>query len=243
MGYLDFFFNWQLSVARAGVKNFLVIAEDVGAYHAITLRIPKKQVILAPEPTAPSGAHTYNTSGYNKMVSRRPIYIRAVTAAGRGQHDVLYVDVDTVWASDPFLEFTADYDMHIQSDIDNPYVDPWGMLCTGLVFVRANPRIDQLLLDWQVALKRRDEGIGSKVERLLGVNQPIFNRVVRDAQKSTGLTVKVLDIRKFPSGSIAFGHPKWLSRQMYSPVIFHINYLLGAAKKRAMLVKNGLWYV
>ena len=239
MGYLDFFFNWQLSVARVGITNFLVIAEDVAAYHTLTIRIPASQVLLAPDPTAPSGAHTYNTSGYNAMVSRRPVYMRAVTATG---HDVMYVDVDTVWASDPFAEFTRNHDLYVQSDVDNPYTDPWSMLCTGLLFVRATPLVDTLLLDWQVALQQRDKGIGSKVDRLLGVNQPIFNRVVRDARKQ-GLDVKVLDVRKFPSGSIAFGHPKWLSRQMYTPVVYHINYLLGADKKRAMLVRNGLWYV
>ena len=43
--------------------------------------VPKEQVLLAPLLIEPGAAHTYNTSGYNDLVSRRPAYLRAVLQA------------------------------------------------------------------------------------------------------------------------------------------------------------------
>ena len=100
------------------------------------------------------------------------------------------------------------------------------------------------LLDWEVGLRRRDAGRAVTEQlRSYGVNQPVFNRLVQRRVRRDQLSLKVLDVRKFPSGSIMFGHPKWVSRQSVQPVVVHTNFLIGAEAKKKMLLKYGLWYV
>lgn len=207
-GYLDFFANWVVAAGRIGIQQFLVIAEDLAVYEAMTHwpQIGAAQVILAPTPIKPAAAQQYNSTGYRAIVERRPQFLRAVLAAGR---PVIYTDVDTVWFSSPLDEMRGNYDVYMPSDIDNPYDEPAGMLCTGLMFLRPTPAVAALLLDWEVALEsavsgRFEAGLRD-MNFVRNTNQPTFNRVLLDTRRQHNLSMKVLDVRKFPSGSVLFG--------------------------------------
>jgi hypothetical protein len=122
------------------------------------------------------------------------------------------------------------------------------MLSTGFMLLMPSQTMTNFLLDWEAALGARDRELqhgrtgGKGTLQQLGVNQPIFNQELWVYRKSNKLKVRALPIGFFPSGSVFFGHPKWMSTHP-TPVSIHINFVVGVTKKRAYLMKNGFWLV
>eukprot|EP00037_Helgoeca_nana_P037359 m.15733 g.15733 ORF g.15733 m.15733 type:complete len:750 (+) comp8765_c0_seq1:71-2320(+) len=249
IGFLDFFQNWKLTAERAGVRRFLVIAEDAAAYSQLKTLVPTMTVFF-PHANAsaasegqgkadlgnPDGkaALPYASRAYKSLVNRRPLYIRALLSLGL---NVVYTDIDTVWMRSPFASFTGDHTLWIQSDMIKPSDYRFHSLCTGFMAIKPTVGTIQLMLEWEHAL-----AAGWRGNTQHG-NQFIFNTVVWRHIRLEQVSVNPLEPKLFPSGALSYMYPQWTSEQNATPVIIHNNYMVGREKKRAVFVSHGLWYI
>lgn len=214
-GFYDFFQNWWAHYKRLNMTNtVVVVAEDDAVYAKLqsnsNLTVERSQLTDA-------GPQTYETPGYNRMVSTRAQHILRHLRAGE---DVLYTDVDTVWRSDPTPHLGVAYDLTLQLDAPKYY-------CTGFMAVRSNPRTIGLFERWDEALLQKAQ-----------LNQPVCNKIL---QSTEGLRHAELDKMLFPNGGEYFQHFDAKSKD--AVVVVHNNYIIGHEAKKKRFQKAGLWKV
>ena len=173
-----------------------------------------------------TGAQTWDSANYKKMVSTRAALI--LEKLQQGYH-ILYSDVDTVWRDNPVPYFDAlgQFDMAAQTD-DVPGEKTYPWYCTGFMALRPTPATVEALKDWNTQLQTPQ------------LNQPIFNTVMKRQKRHHGLVVKELPHREFPHGGLYF-RPTYTPAQRDQAVVVHNNYIVGhdAKKKRWKTAK--LW--
>uniref|UniRef100_A0A7S1WGI0 Nucleotide-diphospho-sugar transferase domain-containing protein n=1 Tax=Alexandrium catenella TaxID=2925 RepID=A0A7S1WGI0_ALECA len=237
--YLDFFRNW-LHYAEAHLKDteqLVVMAEDSAAQGPLeAMRESSNVSFVVAEPGAEkpgAGADAnetskevpkpfnYGSKEYGSLVWRRPKYILNLL---RGGCTVLYVDIDTVWTADPFLELGKKpaRDMYLISDDDPKGRGDTVYLCTCFMYLQPKRPVKQLMTQWSQSW----DGRATK-------NQFRFNFVLK-AMKSM-VDFGVLPIDKFPPGVSLDQFP--------NASIVHANWVNGHAAKKCVLTRRGLWAV
>lgn len=234
--YLDLFKNW-LHYAKKHLKDterLVVMPEDSAVLPALeTMRKSSDVAFVVAEPGAdkPAAASAsgnsmevpkaieYGSKDYGKLVWRRPSYILKLLKSGC---TVLYVDIDTVWIKDPFLDLgeKPGHDLHLVPDeVDKGRADP-RYLCTCFMYMQPTRPIKKLIALWSGSWNGR----ATK-------NQFVFNGVLK-AMKST-VDFAVLPIESFPPGVSAHNYP--------NASVVHANWVSGHDAKLCFMKRRGLW--
>ena len=258
-GFWEFTDAFLDSLARAGVPNAVVIAED-NATVARYERTHPGQVIHF-ELFGASTAHDFRSNMYHVTVSRRAVYLWRLLALG---FSPLWSDADIIWLTSPWPEIlrsAGSCDVMVQSDAACRFVGEQGgwctadltapetgavpklehirehrgsnsLLCTGLVFAQPTASVLSFLSDWDAALQER------VARGTPGLNQPLFNEVLL-RQQSDLLRPCYLSRVRFPTGYLFFNET-WRARHPEAPVAVHLNWVGSAAAKRKRAAELGV---
>lgn len=232
--YTDMFQNW-LQHAKPFLKStehLLVIAEDHGALPALqelqsmsnlqfTVAEHGKLSAVSLAGTSPSAVSLisapYGTREYGNVVWRRPHHLLSLLERGC---TVLYVDVDTVWLKDPFLDIAARpaHDLYLVQDDPNQGRFDWVYFCSCFLYMHPTPANQRLVLIWSQNMR------GTK-------NQHVFNRVLESFGQDTNYAV--LPINQYPPGIAVDRYPE--------ASVVHANWVNGHDSKVCFLQQRRLW--
>lgn len=212
-GMLDFAHNFIFFLRRAGVRHFVVVAEDAQSFQDLLKYYPNHAMrfpILLPD----GNSHEYKTPGYVAIVSRRPSLLLSLVADGL---EVLYSDIDTVWKPgvlDGLFNNCNDFDILAQYD--------QASYCTGFMYLCPSKTTYHFLGLWSESLRRNP-----------GINQAFFNSLAKCAH----LKVHGLDRYRYQSGREYFK----MGRNKSSAVMIHNNWIVGAQRKKDRFIGDNLW--
>lgn len=158
----------------------------------------------------------YGSAMFKDATQRRPLNLKAIVDRG---HIAFHFDLDTVWQSDPFIQFdkAGVHDVILTSDAGISTNDR--LLCTCVIFLRPSAGARDFVDRWSAEISSKDME-----------DQKPANRVLA---KMTNLDKVVLPIEEFPPGLTADKYPK--------ATILHANYMKGTAKKVQFFKSRGLW--
>lgn len=156
------------------------------------------------------------TQKYKRLMSRRPHAIRKLLEKGSA---VLLVDLDTVWAKNPFdrLAEAGTHDLYLTKD------DTFGNYCGCFLYFRPTEAAVEVVKHWEGSLKNSDAP----------GNQHGLNQVLHKTKKNQ-LDLKVLNWGDFPPGNQADKHPE--------ATIYHANWMIGADHKVSFFKLRNMWY-
>ena len=110
-GYAMFIENFVQHARRAGVDNYLLIAEDGVTYEHLQARFPGRAVphtwLLDTAHPMPSHASTYGSKDFQRICCARPMYLQALLLY---RVNVIYSDVDSVFLKSPLPYIPLAYD-------------------------------------------------------------------------------------------------------------------------------------
>jgi len=212
-GMLPFFINFVYFLRRSSISKFIVVTEDARSHAALE---PSYFRHLSRYNTALNDTRSasYKTKAYNTMVSRRPALIRYVLERG---YNVLYSDVDVVWAKNPLPHLSCGQNYDIAAQLDE------GRLCTGFTLFCNSELTYALTALWEARMRRSPD-----------LNQKGFNSIA----KSSGATCKRLDSLLFQSGREYFDRGSNRSEA----ITIHNNFIIGSDKKMRRFKDHGLWF-
>lgn len=168
----------------------------------------------------------YDTKSYGKVVWNRPNHIFNLLKKGC---TVLYSDIDTVWAKDPFAEIGKMSGYTVGADAADLFITddrpktPGEDLCTCFMYWQPTAASERLLASWASS----KEG---------NTNQLIFNTVLAAARKGPAQLVpkyQVLPVSSFPPGSVAWRH--------WSAAVYHANWREGMVAKVNFFKFRRMW--
>ncbi|CEO99586.1 unnamed protein product (mitochondrion) [Plasmodiophora brassicae] len=218
--YLDLFEMLETSIRRAGVNNLLVVCLDRPAYDVLSKHYPDRTYI---PPFAPDSAYhkvEYATNEFSELTKSRPAFIFAFLKLGV---NVLYVDTDMIWRSNPydFLKTVMD-----DYDIAVPHDSVPSNVCTAFVYAKSNPAALAYVEAW--------------------INAAASGSYMHDQQAWHGLypgwagrfRLLVLEQDRFPNGWTMFynGGYNWTVHPE-GPIIVHANFKVGHDTKKEELLK------
>ncbi len=174
---------------------------------------------------------TYLSTPMNVMGRRKIECIMHLLAQNE---DVLYMDTDIVFLSNPLNEINTNYDINIQDDACSRQYK-YSYLCTGFMYIKPNERTLRLLQQIIDEVTRQDYAINDQnALDILAAKQNLFK-----FYNTTGLSINVLDGCKFPNGCRYFDHTDRYCKKADS-LIVHNNHIIGIEGKRKRFLKNGL---
>jgi len=235
--YVDFFVNW-LHFAKDYLRDterLVVYAEDSAAVPALNQVLAGSDVhftVVSPNAlVSPKSRNRgtslldvninvgapYGTQEYGEVVWRRPLHL--LTLLRRGC-TVLYVDIDTVWAKDPFLDIgqKPGHDMYLVEDDAEKKRPDWTYFCSCFLYLQPKPAVRQLLSLWSDFMN------GNK-------NQHVFNRVLVALKGAVDFAV--LPMEKYPPGPVSHKYP--------SATVVHANWVNGHDAKVCFMQRRGVW--
>lgn len=223
MEYLDMFKNW-LQFARPHLKSteqlrVCAMDEDVVAplemLQAAEAKadIPLHFDVVAPPQKAALYQAPFDTEEYGRVVWQRVPNILNLLTAGCS---VLYVDIDTVWVRDPFLDIESAGPSNLVLTNDNDRPDEPNF-CSCFIYVSPAPETKELITRW-----------GAK--KTGNQDQLVFNAELRNM---TDLQKAILPFDKFPPGAWAPGHR--------NATVFHANDIKGIETKIVFFKWLKLW--
>jgi hypothetical protein len=261
-GYYDFFQNWYLHFKRLEIKDdteLVLFAEDAHSFAKLTRQFAEEQNVMV-VPTHlekvtgkdEDQAFQFGNWRYVTLVAKRPARMLSVLCTGR---NVLYVDADTVWKSNPLVHLHEENDpaattTSTSSDgymivdwKDNKYSHGYN-LCTGFMAIQANRYGLEWIRSWEQNLKKKD------------MNQGIWNTVYsnfykvhlmeeklrkRNEEKLDSHIVRPLPSALFPNGREFF--ETFTQEERDAVVHVHANFIVGHDNKKKKLQEHGLWAV
>ncbi|CEO99587.1 unnamed protein product (mitochondrion) [Plasmodiophora brassicae] len=218
--YLDLFEMLETSIRRAGVNNLLVVCLDRPAYDVLSKQYPNRTYIPPFAPDSPWHKVEYRTDEFKELTKSRPAFILAFLKLGV---NVLYVDTDMIWRSNPydFLKTVMD-----DYDIAVPHDSVPSNVCTALVYAKSNPAALAYVEAW--------------------MNEAASGSYMHDQSAWHGLypgwagrfRLLVLEQDRFPNGRTMFqnGGYNW-NLHPEGPIIVHANYMVGHDKKKQALLR------
>jgi hypothetical protein len=232
---IDFFSQWHVSASRfldESCMHLSVIAEDEAAKRSLSslsqrnnwnldiqAKFSKTNMIQLP----------YNSAKYDRLVNRRPLYIQDFLQQGC---TTFYVDIDTIWKKNPFLEIIAKEngqgDLYTISDVCKD-VGAVTYFCTCFLYMNPTETSSKIVGKWIEHLQANTP------------NQRAFSNVLLN-DHSLQSKVTLLPYNKFPPGCS-------YSRFSHDAVIAHANWLTGHEAKAKFLnavaqeMRHELWEV
>ncbi|KAL4219904.1 hypothetical protein ACF0H5_020316 [Mactra antiquata] len=214
-GFFDFFQNWFQYYKKLALHlPITIIADDDIVYEKLKSACSYCSVLRSQLNI--SEAAGFKDTKYDEIVTTRPLHILGMLRRGI---DVLYVDIDSVWLHNPLTYFNNSVECILQFDAP-------GVICTGFMAFKSNPRTIKLLQQWHKALELKP-----------GKNQPVFNRVFR-LNKGL-LTCQELSTVHFPSGMQYFKH--FSDSDRAKVVVVHNNWIIGHDVKKERFKTFNLW--
>ena len=292
-GYYDFFLNWYHHYEKLtgstnnsieqNVSELVLYAEDSYSYEKLITKFPQHQQTVSPtQPVIVIPTHLEKVTGdsasdqsfsfgnwkYVTLVAKRPTRMLEIMCTGR---NVLYVDADTVWKSNPFPYLTnhePDLATNQKSAIvnDGYMIIDWPdqkyshgyNLCTGFMAMKATKWGIEWIYNWQQKLKKKDmnQGIWNNVysdyykyQIMLGENvgeengtTPSLLRGSSDSTKDNPILKHI--IQPLPSNLFPNGREYFQSfsdQQRQQVVQVHANFIIGHDNKKKKLQEYGLW--
>jgi len=224
--FFDMFKNW-LGSAKPFLqdKRLMVIAEDsqvaepfekfVGPLRSnMNITLLRGVIDLAGSPEG------HGSEAYGLIVMQRPLHILELL---KQDHSVLYVDIDTFWQKDPFLDIKAANEGELYMIFDHPgEARPF---CTCFLYVKPTRATMRLMQAW----KDNMAGMTS--------NQGVFNDQLKKLQSSheTHVSAVILPVHQFPFGGLA----KVESTE--NATVLHANWMKGMDTKIDFFKKRGAW--
>ncbi|XP_072032610.1 uncharacterized protein [Amphiura filiformis] len=223
--FLDFTDNWLASIRRIGPHpNITIVAEDNATYEHL-MKVPDVHVIRPDQSSSASDKLVFNTPEYKKFVNKRAQYILDILKEG---YDVLFSDVDTFWAADPFPYFEEDFDIFAQLDLGPPHPR---MLCAGFVYYKSTRLSIKFVKLW---IKKMNSYNNTRPD------QGVLNKLIKKRSVPL-LKVKVLDPDKFLSGHFYFDEEWRTKNPQVKPVMLHNNWIIGHDVKVQRFKNLGMW--
>jgi len=228
-GMLSFFEMWHKSAARYidhSCMQLVAMAEDDATFSSLRHDFSEAELDVQTDrgikaEMFPAFASRIDElklhakSHYNAIVSRRPFYISKLLHQGCS---VLYVDIDTLWKADPFLELLkmdqGRGQLYVTIDNPNPHKDEF---CTCFLYIQPTNWTNQVIDGWAKALFGESP------------NQPAFNTILKrmDPQREKR---SVLPFARFPPGCVA-------NEFVDSAAVLHANWRVGHFSKESFLRK------
>lgn len=147
-GMLDFALNLNASLARNGFRILNFIAEDEHSCRTILKREPTRGMCLNAVNTGKTKSFSYQSKGYNELVSRRPSSLLELLKSNR---PVLYIDAD-IYVLHDFSEHmycNGTFDMAAQVDVAPNFY------CTGFMLLCPTKATKQVMSDWKLSMERK----------------------------------------------------------------------------------------
>ena len=217
-GFYDIFENWWWYFKKLNTTvNIIVIAEDDRVFDKLNKNYRMPSVVIVRSWILNiSSAVNFNTDGYNKIVSARPVYIKKYLEQSI---NVLIADMDTLFLKNPFQHFKGNFDIWGQGEKHGTFI------CPGLMAIKSSEKTVNIMKEWN-----------SKLIKKLQRNMPAFNEVIR--QHISDLQINHLSEKKFVGG------PTFTSmsqKQRSEVVVLHATFCLGHEGKYNCFKKWKLW--
>jgi rhamnogalacturonan II specific xylosyltransferase len=235
--FLDVAENWIIHATKAGIKNWITIAEDEPSLLYLNATY-SDHVVPASWFSHRALKNTstymaYNTDEFDKMMCDRLIYQRAVLHLG---FIMVWVDMDTVFFQDPLKLFPDGYDV---VGVD----DQWPILSDA----HDSKHICGCLLKWaptQKALAFHNRFM-EKCHEVPGHDQVALN-IVFQSELRKKITYYIMPWQLFPNGKIidVFDWKPPNDQQKpdaIMPVWLHANWREGSYEKQAFFKKYRAW--
>ena len=219
--FMRLFLNWQFSLLNCcpNLQSVYVFCEDnIVAQH---LKKNSSFQFITRGRTSKAHALDFGDKDYRQLVTKRPLHILSLVKNGK---HVLYTDVDTVFIHNPF-KYIHRFKEDVLAPIDMKSWRQWTpYYCTGIMSIRSNRNTIALLRHWHnLTLEPRYAHY---------MNQPLFNIALR----KTPVTVRALDVRFFPPGSVL------KKGRLGTTIIAHANFVKGIDAKITLLRQVNAWY-
>jgi hypothetical protein len=282
-GFYDFFQNWYHHFEKLGLQNnndteLVLFAEDAHVYEKLTRQFPvaspkhpqrqsstsiQKVMVIPTHLEKVTGANqdqsfSFGNWKYVTLVAKRPTRMLSVLCTGR---NVLYVDADTVWKSNPLVHLKEDEEAQqdattigdttatTRTTADGYMIVDWKTkklshgysLCTGFMAIKANRYGLEWIHNWEKGLIKEDlnQGVWNMVYSEFYKFQRIEPRLKGAGEKSHRHVVRPLSSALFPSGRDFF--QTFTQEQRDSAIHVHANFMTGHDTKKKKLQEHGLW--
>ena len=160
-GFDCMFENWYHWYTKLNLNlEVIVLAKDRNTFERYR-SMEGVSTFLSPNISEAAHAFTYESHGYNKLVSTRA---RDLLYVLQYRDRVLYTDIDTVWLKDPTAFLREEFD--IAASLDD-WKDNRPYYCTGFLAIKDTAATRELLKKWNQVLTTRPQ-----------LNQPAFNRAI-----------------------------------------------------------------
>lgn len=234
--YVDFFRNWLHYAQKflQETERLLAVAEDDAVVPALK-QVQKashvkfsiaahgaKSLVMLPDEGLPAVSlleAPYGTQEYGEVVWRRPHYLLDLLSKGC---TVLYVDIDTVWAKDPFLDIGArrGHDLYLVPDDSKAGKSDRMYFCSCFLYMQPTALNRQLVHWWSESAR------GNR-------NQFVFNRILKALKSKFSFEWASLPVEKYPPGEGVNSYP--------DASVIHANWVTGHDSKVCFMKARGLW--
>ena len=244
-GFLPFLRNLLCSINRIGtVRNHFIVALDsstcgllqtpFGLANPVSCVHPYDGYGAASRNESSSGAAAgYRSSGFNGIMLHRVAWNLLLLEQG---YSVLHCDLDIVWLHDPRPVLQSPRHQKIDLLIQSEQVYGYN---GGFYLARARTSTRVGVRAWMADLVHTWETDPRKFEE-----QHLLVKMITHARKrrhGLNMTSAKLNHSEFPNGKIWLNYPQWTSKA--TAYIVHMNWLVGGAKKKHRLVRDGLWFL
>ena len=230
----------EYSLKRFGIRNYLIVCSDQGAYGALKRR--GINVFLYLHKIDSNSPSLFGTTEFNLKVR---IKHKVLTAAVMLGFKTLLTDVDVVFFVNPIPQLSKSRkDLIVQDDMQTISLETtrsnmtsWNVVNSGFLMVSptyAGVDMLQRILKLVMTIDIND--------------QPAFNWVVKDMLSTNSLDMERLDIQKFPCGKEYFENEQRMFfgdqiRQGSGAMIVHNNHYFTKLGKIHRFKETGLWSV
>jgi len=227
-GARDLALNSIYSLLRCGVDRSLLRVMTVS--EATHRYLADCGITSVQFETANGSFQNWGTAGFQELVHHKILAVRSALEDG----DVLYVDADTAFLTDPvqYLDRLPVRDMWAQDDQGEKKEQ---FLCSGFFLMRSNERTKHFVDDWCL-LHAEQVASGINPEH---TDQHPFNELLKERD----LDVGVLPERAFANGWVVFDQLGGQLPTDREVCLFHSNFAIGLENKIARLQHLGLWFV
>ena len=245
VGFLPFLRNLLCSLSRIGtVQNHFIIALDNVTCDTLQAPFGLAVSVTCVHPYTGYGAASRNKSSSVAVVGYRSASFSAIMLHRvawnllllEHGYSVMHCDLDVVWLHDPRPVLHSPRhqknDLLIQSEQVYGYNG-------GFYLARARTSTRVGVRYWMSDLVRTWETNPGKFEEQHSLVNMI--KAARKRRRGLNMTSAKLNQSEFPNGKIWLYYPQWTSKT--TAYIVHMNWLVGGAKKKHRLVRDGLWFL
>jgi len=185
-------------------------------------------------------ARAYGDKIFAKMMFAKIVPVQVLNMMG---YDVLFQDVDVVWYKNPLSVFhnkeskLYDFDILFQDDGARPQRFAPYSGNTGFYYVRHNKETQYLFTHLLYS--------GDLIEEV-NSHQQVLTALLTEHSSLTGLKVKTLDGRDFPTG-YHYHRAKPMMKEIVSgkhePYLFHMCWTKNKENKILFMKQMGMWYM